>query len=415
MSDFKGERLQKSTHVLFRIGNTDEYIMTNDSCEEKELLRVFTANQNGKINCEGLSLGSLFENRPDITLDLQDINCTFLELNHDFFERNLVADGLLGLAVGDAFGVPFEFLSRKEVGKFNLDEIFSIGNARVINSCWGRKIPFGAWSDDTSMTVAAMASIVKNQGQIDYDNIMKQFISWWYEGEYTSLGFPFGLGNNISKALNRYRSGIPALECGGNGFRDNGNGALMRIFPFAIYCILNGFDDKTTLEIISNAAKITHAHEINIMSCYLYTLFLRECIRTKNPIIAFREVFCYNRSNYSELFSDEAIKAHGILFSDDFERINFDCNCINESGYVVDSLTTAIYSIMNTEDYKHAIKTAIKLGYDTDTNAAITGSIAGSMYGMSQIPEEWLNYLKKKDKLISLSNDFAVYTKSNNA
>lgn len=319
---------------------------------------------------------------------------TFEGLNLNRFLHDPAVDGLLGLAVGDAFGVPVEFMSRKEVRELNLQEMEGKDTAPGFCSTWSDEIPRGAWSDDTSMTIATMSSIIRSQGKIDYDDIMKQLQAWWYEGKYTSLDYPFGLGNTVSHALMRYRNGMPALDCGGVRLRDNGNGALMRIFPFSIYCIKNDFDDEETHQIVRKGASLTHGHDITAMSCFLYSVLLRECIKTKNPIGAYKSTFEPNRIMlYRKLFSEEAFKAHDHLFSKDFYQ-EFNPDTIPpESGYVVDSLTTAIYSILHTQTYEEAVKMAVSFGYDTDTNAAITGSIAGVIYGGEQIPEAFWTLL----------------------
>lgn len=316
-----------------------------------------------------------------------------------------IISGLIGQAVGDAFGVPAEFMSRKEVRKLNLQDMLGCDCGIAFESRWGDMIPAGAWSDDTSMTVAAMASIVSKGGRIDFDDIMRHFLMWWVRGKYTSLDFPFGLGNNVSCALERFVDGVPALECGGKDFMDNGNGALMRIFPFAMYCIKKEYNDADTLALIRQAAGITHGHEINAMSCYLYTLFLRECLSTGEPAQAYRAVF--RGADYRERFSPEAVEAHKILLSEDMESSAFDPDRIPESGYVVDSLSVAVYSILRTDNYEDAVKMAVNFGYDTDTNAAITGSIAGAVYGMDEIPARWLSFLKKEDELIELAERFS--------
>lgn len=67
----------------------------------------------------------------------------------------------------------------------------------------------------------------------------------------------------------------------------------------------------------------------------------------------------------------------------------------------------AIYSILHTKTYEDAVRMAVNFGYDTDTNAAITGSIAGAMYGQDQIPERWLNHIKKKEYLMALGYRFS--------
>lgn len=318
-----------------------------------------------------------------------------------------VTAGLIGQAVGDAFGVPVEFLSRKEVRDLDLQDMVGCDCGLTFESRWGDMIPAGAWSDDTSMTVAAMASIVSKGGRIDYDDIMRQFMMWWVRGRYTSLDFPFGLGNNVSCALDRFVKGVPALECGGKGFMDNGNGALMRIFPFAMYCIIKGYNDGDTLALIRQAAGITHGHEINAMSCYLYTLFLRECLGTGDPKQAYRKVFRMQSADYRKMFSEEAVSAHALLLENDMEAESFDPDRIPESGYVVDSLSVAVCSILKTSSYEDAVKMAVNFGYDTDTNAAITGSIAGAMYGMDAIPARWLSFLRKADELTELGERFS--------
>lgn len=400
-------KLLRNTRVLFHIKDTPEYVMTNDTLSSLELCRVFYADKNGKISLEGCLLGSIFAHDPYIIPELEEMDCTFEELSPEYFRRNAAVDGLLGLAVGDAFGVPVEFMHRDEVRSLDLQEMVGNDCALPFSSRWSGLIPRGAWSDDSSMTIAAMISVINHRGHIDWEDIMKQFIAWWYEGKYSSLSFPFGLGGNISHALDRFRRGVPALECGGTGFRDNGNGALMRIFPFSLFCILNDYSDEETLDLIRRAAGITHRHEINAMSCYLYTLFLRQCLRTRNPQKAYHLVFGqYAAADYHRLFSGEAIKAYDLLLNNDFSA-DFNPDCIPESGYVVHSLAIAVYSILKTNNYEDAVKTAVYFGYDTDTNAAITGSIAGAMYGFNQIPERWLSVLRKKDELVSIGEQFA--------
>lgn len=398
-------KIYRNTRVLCYDRDSSAYYLTNDEGSDFEMLRVFAADKNGKIFMEGRLMGSVIAHDAEILYSLEEVNCTFEELNPHYFDARPVTDGLLGLSVGDAFGVPFEFLSRKEVRALCPHDMLGNDCQLSFHSRWSDLIPRGAWSDDTSMTIAAMDSIVANNGSIDYDDVMQRFFRWWEKGEYCSLDFPFGLGNNISHAMNRYRRGYPALECGGTGFRDNGNGALMRMFPFSMYCILKNMNDEETLALIRQAAALTHAHEINLFSCYLYTQFLFECFRTKNPIMAYHLAVTKKKHLYQGLFSQETIAAHDILLNRITDR-GFDPDSIPESGYVADSLTIAVYSIFKTDSYEDAVKTAVSFGYDTDTDAAITGSAAGVLYGMEQIPERWLSALRKKEELIRLSEQF---------
>ncbi|MBQ9912375.1 MAG: ADP-ribosylglycohydrolase family protein, partial [Firmicutes bacterium] len=111
-----------------------------------------------------------------------------------------------------------------------------------------------------------------------------------------------------------------------------------------------------TLALICKAAGITHGHEINAMSCYLYTLFLRECLGTGDPKKAYRKVFRADDAGYRRLFSEETLQAHALLLENDMEAESFDPDRIPESGYVVDSLSVAVCSILKTGSYEDAVK-----------------------------------------------------------
>ena len=82
---------------------------------------------------------------------------------------------MVGLVVGDALGVPVEFSNR---ATRRVDPVTDMRGYGMHNQ------PPGTWSDDSSMTIATMASIV-NKNEIDYDDIMKEFQSWIETGKYT--------------------------------------------------------------------------------------------------------------------------------------------------------------------------------------------------------------------------------------
>ena len=86
-----------------------------------------------------------------------------------------------------------------------------------------------------------------------------------------------------------------------------------------------------------------------------------------------------------------------------FEQLNIVGNLkrdeIKSSSYVVDSLIAAIWSLLNTDNYKDAVLTAVNLGEDTDSIAAITGALAGIIYGYEEIPKEWIDKIPNKEIL----------------
>ena len=80
------------------------------------------------------------------------------------------------------------------------------------------------------------------------------------------------------------------------------------------------------------------------------------------------------------------------------------------SGYVVDSLRSAVMIMKAANSYEEAVKQAIALGDDTDTTACITGGIAGVKFGYDSIPSRWLNSLRDKYKADKLINKLILNT-----
>ena len=79
--------------------------------------------------------------------------------------------------------------------------------------------------------------------------------------------------------------------------------------------------------------------------------------------------------------------------------LNVPVNEIRSSGYVVDTLEAAVWCIFHTKTYKDAVLTAVNLGGDTDTIGAITGGLAGIIYGYKAIPQKWEEDLENKELL----------------
>ena len=77
-------------------------------------------------------------------------------------------------------------------------------------------------------------------------------------------------------------------------------------------------------------------------------------------------------------------------------------DCIRSSGYVVDSLDAAVWSLANTDSFKGALLKAVNLGDDTDTVGAIAGGLAGLYYGYDAIPEDWLAAIQRREWIESL-------------
>lgn len=77
---------------------------------------------------------------------------------------------------------------------------------------------------------------------------------------------------------------------------------------------------------------------------------------------------------------------------------------IRSSGYVIDTLEASVWCLLTTDNYKEAVLKAVNLGQDTDTTGAVTGGLAGLLYGLDDIPANWITQLARKNDIDELAN-----------
>ena len=314
--------------------------------------------------------------------------------------KKIVKEVLYGLAIGDALGVPFEFAYRDEVRKVKIDKMEGSDTGFKYLSKWGDMIPKGCWSDDTAMTLASVDALCETG--YDPSPFMDNFVRWINNGEYSSLSFPFGMGSCCLRAINNYLHTADAYNCGCTNERENGNGSLMRISPVCLALINSDYDFDKKVEVLNLLGGITHAHPISKMGNLIYALFMKKIIETKDKNIAFEYIINFD---YSKYFDKEIIDVYSHILNKSFLDIK-DIES-KKNGYVVHTLEGVLFSIMNNNNFKDSVICSIYLGFDTDTLAAITGSLVAILYGYEDIPKDWINDLRKKDYLDEMIDKFS--------
>lgn len=304
---------------------------------------------------------------------------------------NKLNNGILGFIIGDALGVPLEF-KKRDLFKNN-KVIDMISSDRV-----GAK---GVWSDDSSMVIATMKSIIDNKGKINYESIMDNFILWVSNKDFIAIDKAFGIGRATFFALGNYHNKRyeKITECGMKGFNYNGNGSLMRILPIVYYCYYKKLNDDEIYNLVKDISSLTHSHEISILGCFIYVLLVIELLSGKEKENAYSNVRKYN---YRKYFSLENIKYYDQLLNNDISKLDVDS--ISSMGFVVDTLEAVIWCFINNNSYDKCVIEAINLGNDSDTIGALVGGLSGIYYG--NLPSKWLDSIVKKDYLLQLCNDY---------
>ena len=146
-----------------------------------------------------------------------------------FFEK--VKAIIFGHAVGDAVGGPVQFEEREVRDCFPVTGMMPLGDPRF---------PKGAWSDDTSMSLCAMDALAKHG--LDFRGVMENFKKWLFENEFTPTGVTFDVGRACFRSVEEFsRKAMTAEGHGRCGEHENGNGSLMRIYPFSLYLYCSDF------------------------------------------------------------------------------------------------------------------------------------------------------------------------------
>lgn len=308
--------------------------------------------------------------------------------------KDLARDILLGVAVGDALGVPVEFKSRNSIALQPVTDMIGYGTYNL---------PPGTWSDDSSLTFC-LAEAMTIPGW-SLQTIANNFIAWLTNNYWTPRGHVFDVGIATREAIYNLQRGCRPELAGGLDESQNGNGSLMRILPLLLY-----IRNKPILERYQwtkDVSSITHAHIRSVIACFYYLEFARELINNKNAF----EVYQQLQQAIPEFLNELQINSFEIkLFSRLLAENIFDkpVEEIRSSGYVLHSLEASIWCLLTTNSYSEAVLKAVNLGEDTDSTAAITGGLAGILYGTKNISQNWIDNLARKVDIFELADRLAL-------
>jgi ADP-ribosyl-[dinitrogen reductase] hydrolase len=295
--------------------------------------------------------------------------------------RDRARGALLGLACGDAVGTTVEFRERD-----TFEPVTDMVGAGPFN------LPAGAFTDDMSMAWALADSLALTGGLLDPDDLMDRFVAWYREGRYSSIGTCFDIGITTMGALEQFmRTGDPLA--GPTSERSAGNGSLMRLAPAAIAHWRDPAAARSTAVLQS---RTTHGAPQAVDACAQMAELLTRLIAGAPP---------------SEVLSP----APGLALHPEIAAIFAGSwrgrprHTISSSGYVVHTLEAALWCTASSTSFEDAVLKAANLGNDADTVGAVTGQIAGAIYGESGIPERWLARLYEADTFRRLTDELGGF------
>jgi len=273
-----------------------------------------------------------------------------------------VTGAVVGSAVGDALGAPFEFGRERTFStRFPQPDPDN-------EMCGGGSWDPGEATDDTQMAVHLAESLLERDG-MELPDIFGRFQRW-------ATDDPMDIGLQTEAVLT---SGDPWDLAAAIHFQTNhraaGNGSLMRATTSAVYFARAG--QQTTMDAGRRIAALTHGDPAAWEGTAIFHELVRIALDGGDPLAALPDILPLVDPDQRERY---AVVLDPGWHPDQATEFN---------GAVWPCLGSAAWALRTTNSFDAALRTAVDLGGDTDTVAAVTGGLAGAVYGLDAIPAPW--------------------------
>lgn len=286
---------------------------------------------------------------------------------------------LVGCAIGDALGNPFEMKAAISPALVEWDGLFKEGG-----TFWHGQP--GQYTDDTLMSMALGASLIEHQG-FNPEDVASKYLAWYESGNTR------GIGTTTASAMMHLKLGAAwqdsGLTHGFDGLPAAGNGTAMRASPIGL-AYRNNL--SKLLEVSMQDASITHNSlepKMGSVAVALATALLAN--RTASP-----QSICYEVLDVlvdSEVKNSLEVARKWLEQGTDLKSIApealAEIGKTGNRGYVPETVASAFYCLGATDNFKDCVVMSIRCGGDTDSTAAVAGALAGTWYGVEGIPEEY--------------------------
>lgn len=318
--------------------------------------------------------------------------------------RNKIRGCFVGVAVGDALGMPWELCSHDEIlaltGGVGVTGLQDIPTARERKIKDLRGLKLGETTDDWMLTRAVAESLIRCRGF----NITDQAASHIEAYETSTKGWGGTTKESIAELklwfdTRGHKGRRPGVAAGfSKPNRGTGNGVLMKLSPMAIGMILK----KIRIEHILQLEAMTH-HEMNARGI---ALVLSHCLmdNIQNSVTPFALQLSqrdFGLPEVAHLFDEEGTGEDGLPSADEVRQTLGCSSKATESG----PFSVATF-LRHPRDFRGGLLEAINAGGDTDTNAAIVGSMIGAHVGLNEIPLEWIKAVPDAQMAIEVADRF---------
>ena len=329
----------------------------------------------------------LAENVEDDIREVLEYHINYTDLPEEK-SANMVNDKIKGVifgqAIGDALGLGTEFMTKKEVNKYYPNGLAYYD--QIIQDYHRKRWEKGAWTDDTDMMLCIANAIIKDK-DIKLSTIAQNFKEW-FNGE------PLGIGSNTFKVLS-FKDYTDNPQKGAeiiwnlSGKKSAANGAVMRTSVVGLW---NNDTERYATEI----CKLTHYDPRCVGSCTIISLLINNLVY-KNQMLSLEQIIEIGERYDSRIreYLEQASQCERIedLVLDD-----------SSMGYTLKTLAAAIWCLFHCSSFEEGLLAVVNAGGDSDTNAAVACSLLGARYGISAIPQKYIDGLLNETHLMKIAD-----------
>ena len=312
--------------------------------------------------------------------------------------QSRVVGALIGVHAGDSLGATLEFEPHSQIAESHPHGLRDIVGGGPFG--W----PPGHATDDTDLTRAVALAYRDHKPGDDIARLAAENFIDWYTGKWPGRRRghgPADIGFATDQALSKYQvTRDPANS--GAGKDSAGNGSLMRCIPTALF----RHDHATIIDESMRISKVTHDDSRCTVSCAAYNVMVYELIRGRPPLSA----VLAGESVAADLEKTDmgpvckAIRAGRKHVSiAELARLGTPSQMKGASGYVLDTLTIAVAAVLDERSLEDVVVDVVRIGNDTDTNAAVAGGILGARDGLAAVPVRWREVLQFRGEFIRIA------------
>jgi len=293
---------------------------------------------------------------------------------------------LVGLAIGDALGMPTQMMSRERIRQL-LGTLTGFVPAPAENEI-SSGTAAGRVTDDTDQAVIVGSLLVEGHGRVDQQELARRLLAW--QENMTQVGSADLLGPSTRRALEAVRSGVPTGQSGRWG---DTNGAAMRVTPVGIAVPPDPLDRLA--DVVADVGRVTHDTSVANAGAAAVAAAVSAGVEGADPEVAALTGIAAARMGTQ--------RGHYVAGADVAARIAWARDLVRDAagdpldivysvvgtGVATQEAVPAAFALalLHSADPWQACLTAAGLGGDSDTVAAMTGAMLGACHGMSAFPE----------------------------